>query len=138
MRTTFCLLLVALLASCSSTEKVDMIVHHAVIYTVDSSFTVAEAMAVKDGKILAIGKNDDILKKYSATESIDAQGKAVYPGFIDAHAHFLGYGQSLFAVNLYNCKTWDEALQRVKDFAAKHPEEKWIKGRGWDQNKFHQ
>jgi len=131
-------LLIVATASCNLSENntVDTIVHHAVIYTVDSSFTTAEAMAIKDGKIVAIGKNDDILKKYSAKESIDAQGKAVYPGFIDAHAHFLGYGQSLFAVNLYDCKTWEEAMERVKDFAAKHPEEKWIKGRGWDQNKF--
>jgi predicted amidohydrolase YtcJ len=138
MKNILLLLIVACAVSCQSSNNntADIIVHHAVIYTVDSSFTVAEAMAIKDGKILAIGKNDDILKKYTAAESIDAQGKAVYPGFIDAHAHFVGYGQSLFAVNLYDCKTWDEALQRVKDFAAKHPNEQWIKGRGWDQNKF--
>ena len=136
MRATFYCLLVICLFSCSSINKVDTIIHHAVIYTVDSSFSLAEAMAVKDGKIVAIGKNDEILKKYAATENIDAQGKAIYPGFIDAHAHFVGYGQSLFAVNLYDCKSWDEAVERVKIFAAKHPEEKWIKGRGWDQNKF--
>ncbi|MBC7589302.1 MAG: amidohydrolase [Chitinophagaceae bacterium] len=136
MRATFYCLLVICLFSCSSINKVDTIIHHAVIYTVDSSFSLAEAMAVKDGKIVAIGKNDDILKKYAATENINAQGKAIYPGFIDAHAHFVGYGQSLFAVNLYDCKSWDEAVERVKIFAAKHPEEKWIKGRGWDQNKF--
>lgn len=122
--------------ACNTTNKVDTIIHHAVIYTVDSNFTIAEAMAVKDGKIIAIGKNDDILKKYSATESIDAKGQTIYPGFIDAHAHFLGYGQSLFAVNLYDCLTWEEGIERVQKFVEKNPEEKWIVGRGWDQNKF--
>ncbi len=136
MRIALYPLLIICFYSCTSSEKVNTIVHHAVIYTVDSSFSIAEAMAIKDGEIIAIGKNEDIFKKYSAKETIDAQGKAVYPGFIDAHAHFVGYGQSLFAVNLYDCKTWDEAIQRVADFAIKHPLEKWITGRGWDQNKF--
>lgn len=122
--------------ACKNSSTVDLIVHNAMIYTVDSTFSIAEAMAIKDGKIVALGKNDDILKKYTATESINAAGKPVYPGFMDAHAHFVGYGQSLFAVNLFDCKSWDEALQRVKDFAVNHPHEQWIKGRGWDQNKF--
>ena len=67
----------------------------------------AEAIAIKDGKIVATGKNDEILKKYTATESIDAGGKALYPGFIDAHAHFVGYGRSLFQVDLYGTTTWE-------------------------------
>ncbi len=123
------------LASCAN-NKVDTIIHHAVIYTVDSSFTMAEAMAIKDGKIVATGKNDEILKKYTAIESIDAGGKALYPGFIDAHAHFIGYGRSLFQVDLYGTSTWEEAVERVKAFAAKNPDIPWIQGRGWDQNKW--
>jgi predicted amidohydrolase YtcJ len=123
------------LASCAN-NKVDTIIHHAVIYTVDSSFTMAEAIAIKDGKIVATGKNDEILKKYTAIESIDAGGKALYPGFIDAHAHFLGYGRSLFQVDLYGTSTWEEAVERVKVFAAKNPDIPWIQGRGWDQNKW--
>ncbi len=97
MRKLFSILLLAVLASCQS-GKVDTILHHAVIYTVDSAFTIAEAMAVKDGKIVATGSNDAILKAYTANENIDAKGAAVYPGFIDAHAHFLGYGSSLAAL----------------------------------------
>ena len=123
------------LASCAN-NKVDTIIHHAVIYIVDSSFTMAEAMAIKDGKIVATGKNDEILKKYTAIESIDAGGKALYPGFIDAHAHFIGYGRSLFQVDLYGTSTWEEAVERVKAFAAKNPDIPWIQGRGWDQNKW--
>jgi predicted amidohydrolase YtcJ len=136
MRKFFVYSLLLAIVACQSNMQVDTIVHNAVIYTVDSAFTIAEAMAVKDGKIVATGKNDDILNRFGAKETINAQGKPVYPGFIDAHAHFLGYGQSLFQVNLFGCSTWDEVVSRVQDFAAKHPDEPWIKGRGWDQNKF--
>lgn len=115
---------------------VDLIVHHSVVYTVDSAFSTMEAFAVKDGKIVATGKSEDILNSFSADSMVDAKGKAVYPGFIDAHAHFVGYGRTLFEVNLYDCQTWDEVLQRVQVFATEHPTDPWIRGRGWDQNKF--
>ncbi len=121
-------------AACSSNNEVDTIVHHAVIYTVDSSFSTAEAFAIKDGNIVAIGKNDDILKTYKANEIIDAQGKAVYPGFIDAHAHFLGYGKSLFEVNLFGTESWEDVVHRVVDFEKTADTTSWIIGRGWDQN----
>ncbi|MBV9988826.1 MAG: amidohydrolase [Chitinophagaceae bacterium] len=135
MRIVSLMVLVCIFTSCSA-DKVDKIVHHAVIYTVDAAFSKAEAMAVKDGKIVATGSNDEILKKYQATESIDAKGAAVYPGFIDAHAHFVGYGRSLFQVDLFGTNTWEETVARIKDFAAKHPDLAWIQGRGWDQNRW--
>ena len=132
------LLVVILLAftSCHSKQAVDFILHNGKVYTVDSAFHVAEAFAVKDGKIIAVGKNEDILKSYRADSIVDAHGMAVYPGFIDAHAHFVGYGRSLFEVNLYDCSNWDEAITRIKAFVKEHPSEIWIRGRGWDQNKF--
>jgi len=122
--------------SCNSTETVDTIVHSGVVYTVNEKFETVQAFAVKDGKIVAIGTDEEILNKYKAKETIDAKGQAVYPGFIDAHAHFLGYGQSLFMVDLFGAASWEEVVERVKKFAKEHPEEKWIKGRGWDQNKW--
>ncbi len=124
------------LPSCHSTTHVDVIVHHGLVYTVDSAFSRREAFAIKGGVIVAIGSNDSILKAYSADSMLDAQGKAVYPGFIDAHAHFLGYGRGLFEVNLYDCKDWQEVVGRVQQFASEHPTERWIRGRGWDQNKW--
>ena len=127
---------VFLLLSCSTKIKVDLLVYHATIYTVDSSFSVAEAMAVNDGKIVATGKTSDLQSKYEAKEALDAQGKFIHPGFIDAHAHFVGYGQSLFTVDLYDSKSIDEVVQRVRAFDSAHPGEPWILGRGWDQNKF--
>ena len=131
-------ILVMLLAftSCHTKQAVDLIVHNGKVYTVDSAFHTAEAFAVKDGKIIAVGKNDDILTSYRADSMVDAHGDAVYPGFIDAHPHFVEYGRSLFEVNLYDCHSWDEAIARIKAFADEHPTEAWIRGWGWDQNKF--
>lgn len=126
----------ALLFSCRQKQHADLIVHNAVVYTVDSAFSVTEAFAVKDGNIVAVGKAADILEQYEAKETKDANGKPVYPGFIDAHAHFVGYGRSLFEVGLYECKDWAEAVRKVQEFAQQHPNEPWIRGRGWDQNLF--
>ncbi|MCF8449152.1 MAG: amidohydrolase [Taibaiella sp.] len=122
--------------SCTQKEQADIIVCNGVVYTVDSAFSTATAFAVKDGKIIAVGKTEDIKVRYAAAEIVDAQGMAVYPGFIDAHSHFTGYGRSLFEVNLYDCNDWAEAVERIKAFATEHPNEPWIRGRGWDQNKF--
>ena len=128
--------LTMLVIACTSKQQADLIVHHAKIYTVDSGFTIAEALAVKDGKIIAVGSNDMILSQYHSKDTVDAEGQTVYPGFIDAHAHFVGYGQQLFTANLFNTGSWDEAVQRVAQFAKEHPNEQWILGRGWDQNKW--
>jgi predicted amidohydrolase YtcJ len=135
MRHLLAIAIVFFLSSCIN-QRVDLIVHHAQIFTVNNEFSVADAMAIQDGKIVAIGNNDDILKEYKSDSVVNANGASVYPGFIDAHAHFLGYGQSLYTVDLMFVPTWDEAIIRVKDFAAKHPGTGWIKGRGWDQNRF--
>lgn len=122
-----------LLASCNVKEKIDLLVYNANVYTVDISFSKSEAIAVKDGKIVETGTSADLQFKYEATESIDAEGKFIYPGFIDAHAHFLGYGMSLQVADLTGSQSWDEILDRLKTFAADNPEG-WLSGRGWDQN----
>lgn len=121
------------LASCSGKKTADLLVINGQIYTVDSAFTVVEAMAIKDGKILATGSSADIQKEYEASETLDAKGRFIYPGFIDAHAHFMGYGLGLQTANLIGTENWEEILETLKEFAATHPEG-WIIGRGWDQN----
>lgn len=130
------LAIVVFLLSCNGNNNADLIIYNAKIYTVDSSFSLAEAMVVKDGKIVAIGTTKDITEKYSAKEKVDAAGKFIYPGFIDAHAHFLNYGLSLQNADLVDTKSWDEVLQRLQQFKQQkniQPDE-WITGRGWDQN----
>jgi predicted amidohydrolase YtcJ len=135
MRNIFGFAFLMLFSACIN-QRVDLIVHNAQIYTVNSNFAVAEAMAIQDGKIVAIGTDDDILKEYQADSVVNAKGMPVYPGFIDAHAHFMGYGQALYSVDLMFVNSWEEALQRIQDFATKHPGNTWITGRGWDQNRF--
>jgi predicted amidohydrolase YtcJ len=122
--------------SCRGKQSADLIVHGAKIYTVDSAFSNAEAMAVKDGKIVAVGTNVDIQGQYAATETVDAGGKVIYPGFIDAHGHFVSYGGSLFTASLFGSESFEEVVRRVKEFAAAHPGLPSILGRGWDQNRF--
>src|SRR4051812_7461840 len=123
-----------LLSSCHNRQRADLIVHHGNVYTVDSAFSKAESFAVRDGRIIAIGTNEEILGQYTSDSSIDAGGKPVYPGLIDAHAHFMAYGGTLFEVNLNGSKSWEEAINRVQEFVKAHPSEGWIRGRGWDQN----
>jgi predicted amidohydrolase YtcJ len=128
-----CLLLIS---SCKFRQKVDVVVHNAVIYKIDEKFAKAQAMAINNGKVIAIGSNDDILKEYESAEITDAKGKAIFPGFIDAHAHFVGYAMGLQQINLFGTKSWEECVERIKQFIKDKnvKEGAWIQGRGWDQN----
>ena len=121
------------LVSCSPKQKADLLVYNATIYTVDSSFSITEAMIVKDGKITAIGKLADLENQYEVNDKIDGGGKFIYPGFIDAHAHFVGYGAGLQTANLVGTTSWDEIIEKLKTFAAEN-KDGWLIGRGWDQN----
>jgi len=114
-------------------QPVDLIVYHAKIYTVDKSFSTAEAMAVKAGKIVAVGTTNEIQRAYVASETYDAGGKYIYPGFIDAHAHFVNYALGLQTANLVGTKSWYEVLKKLQAFAQTNSEG-WLVGRGWDQN----
>ncbi|HPB03012.1 MAG TPA: amidohydrolase family protein, partial [Bacteroidales bacterium] len=123
------------LFSCNGKQKADLILHNGVVYTVDSAFTLAEAFAVTDGKIVAVGSNEEILSAYKSDSVIDAAGKAVFPGFIDAHCHFYGYGLNLTKADLIGCSSEEEMIERVSDWADKNPDG-WVLGRGWDQNEW--
>ncbi len=122
-----------LLVSCNNDTSVDLLVHNAKIYTVDSSFSTAEAMAIMDGKIIATGSSKDLLEKYKGKEVIDAGGKAIVPGLIDAHCHFTGYATDMWKCHLTGTNSWEEILQKLQEYASTTPTE-WIYGRGWDQN----
>jgi len=122
------------LFACNQREKIDLLVYNATIYTVDSTFSVTDAIAVKDGKIIETGKTGDLQNKFEAIEKIDANGKFIYPGFIDAHAHFVGYGLGLQTVDLVGTESWDDILHRLDDFAKGKNKDQWLIGRGWDQN----
>jgi predicted amidohydrolase YtcJ len=116
----------------SQRKSIDLLIYNAKIYTVDSKFSVATAIAIKDGKILDVGKNG-LREKYWPLQSVNADGKFVYPGFIDAHAHFFGYANSLQNADLVGTESWNDILSRLQAFASSHPNG-WLLGRGWDQN----
>ncbi|MEP6614177.1 MAG: amidohydrolase [Mucilaginibacter sp.] len=128
--------LLLLLVACKQKDyNADLLVKNAVVYTVDDKFSTADAFVVTAGKIVAVGSADSLQEKYNARQVVDAGGKAVYPGFIDAHAHFYEYGLGLQEAALENTKSWQDVVDSVQSFANKNPEG-WIVGRGWDQNKW--
>ncbi|HMI01652.1 MAG TPA: amidohydrolase [Pedobacter sp.] len=123
----------ALLFTSCGKQKADLILYNGKVYTINDAFDTVQAFAVKDGKIIAAGNNAQIRKAYSASEEIDAMGKTVYPGFIDSHAHFFGYGQSLQTADLRETQSWEEVCSRLTEFARTHSDG-WLIGNGWDQN----
>lgn len=126
--------LLLLAAACKQKEyNADLLIKNAVVYTVDSAFTTANAFVVSRGKIVAVGDAGSLEQKYLAHDVVDARGASIYPGFIDAHAHFYEYGLGLQEVNLDGTKSWDEVVDSVQAYSARNPDG-WIIGRGWDQN----
>jgi predicted amidohydrolase YtcJ len=126
-------LLVLIVVSCSKKEQADLIVTNATIYTVNDDFETAQAFAVKNGKFLEVGTSKDISSKYQSSNTVDANGQTIVPGFIDAHAHFLGLGFNQQAVDLVGTTSFEDVMDRVIEFQNKS-NLKYIKGRGWDQN----
>ncbi|MFD2824129.1 amidohydrolase [Lacinutrix iliipiscaria] len=130
------LLLITLLItlSCSKEKQhVDTIITNAHIYTVNANFETAEAFAIKDGKFVEVGKNNDIQSKFDADSIIDAKGQTIVPGLIDAHCHFYGLGLNQHRVDLVGTESFVEVVKRVTDFQNQR-QKAFIIGRGWDQN----
>ncbi len=128
------LLLLLLITSCDYfKEEVDLLVINANIYTVDEDFSKAEAFAVTDGKFVAVGSSEEIQKRYTSDQIVNAKKMTISPGLIDAHCHFYRLGLTQQVVDLVGTKSYDEVLERVKQFQNKHQKE-FILGRGWDQN----
>lgn len=128
------ILLLAIFARCTTNTEVDLIVHNAKIYTVDSAFTIIEAFAVKNGIFIDIGSSKDILNRYHAKEIIDAEQKAVFPGFYDTHAHSFLYADLLQQADLKGSRSMSEIIERLQAYHRSNPTKKWIVGGGWDQN----
>jgi len=133
MKKLLSLLILITAFSCSQKEAADLLVFNANIYTVDQNFSKAEAFAIKDGKIIGIGTNTDIQERFERNEFLDAGGKTIVPGLIDAHCHFYGLGMNQQIVDLVGTKSFDEVLKRLQDF-QKQKNTAFLRGRGWDQN----
>ena len=110
----------------------DLVLINAKILTLDEQSSVVEAVAVRDGKILATGTSASIKSLAGArTRVLDVSGKTVIPGLIDTHAHFKAAGLADYVVNMSRAKTVAEALGAIKAFAARRKPGEWIVGGAW-------
>ena len=124
-----CLLQVSVPAQ---SKPADIVILHAKIYTVNPKQPWAEAIAIRDGKIVAVGSDREItLYRSSSARVIDAAQHLLMPGFTDCHIHFLDGALSTLQVNLDDAKSISEIQKLVHEFAAKHTESEWVLGRGW-------
>ncbi len=115
----------------------DTIIARGRIYTGNSQQPWAEAVAIRAGKIIAVGDESAVFKlRYAGTEVIEAGGHLILPGFVDCHIHFLDGSLSLGRVNLEGAKDASDIQQRLRDYVAKHPGKDWILGRGWNYAMF--
>ncbi len=123
------------MTACNSSKiQVDLIVHNATIYTVDSAFSTQQAFAVTDGKFVAVGSSAEILHTYASEKIINAEGKAIFPGFIDGHCHFMGYGENLIRyAELAGSQSLEDVIERLELHEVSNTSD-WLLGRGWDQN----
>lgn len=116
-------------------QPADLIVTNARIYTVDENRPVVDAMAIRDGRVVATGAQLGILTlRGPNTQVLDLHGRTVIPGMIDSHVHLLNLGNSLRNVDLVGTSSYDEVIARVVARARETPAGAWIVGRGWDQN----
>jgi predicted amidohydrolase YtcJ len=113
---------------------VDLIVHNAVVFTgeVTAKDDMPQAVAVRANQILKVGSNREILRlQRPQTQTIDARGATVLPGFNDAHLHLIRGGLTLNSVDLRGAETVKDAAERVRTWAEANPDRSWIVGRGW-------
>src|SRR5262249_36903526 len=114
----------------------DLVILNGKIWTVNKDQPDAEALAVWQSRILAVGKNDDIKPLVgSRTKVLDLKGKRVLPGFYDSHVHLLGSGQRLSEVALKDAENEEEFGRRLREFDRKLPRDRWLLGGEWDHDR---
>lgn len=126
------------LVSCNSSRpKADLVFINGTVYTVSDKQPTAQAVAVKDEKILFVGSDDEV-KQYidDNTRVIDLGGKTMTPGFIEGHGHFMGLGYNELNLDLMSVKSYQELVDKVKEAVSKAEPGQWIVGRGWHQDKW--
>jgi hypothetical protein len=136
-RSGFILAALAALAATARAAAPELILFHGRVLTVDARDSIAQALAVRDGKIVAVGTDQEILRLADgATRRIDLQGRTATPGLIDSHAHIAEAGVAeLYHVNLSDAASIAEVVRRVQvGIAALKPGE-WLQGDGWDEGK---
>lgn len=111
----------------------DKILYNGTILSMDENRGIYNALAIKDGKIAAVGDKNEILGfKYEGTEFMDLEGKTVLPGFIDSHVHLTQTGLNTLGIDLTKVKSIEEILKLIKRRCETNPEEPFIRGIGYD------
>jgi predicted amidohydrolase YtcJ len=119
----------------SSFGSVDRVLVNANVLTMAVGGPVASAIAISGGRIVAVGSDAEIRRLAGPGTIVeDLRGATVLPGLIDAHNHLLMTGQLLQQVQLYDCRSIDDILSRVKTAVERMPPGQWILGRGWDES----
>lgn len=132
-------MLTLLLLAChhDKTDAADLVVVHADVHTMDEADDRAEAVAVRDGKIVLVGTTEEVeALEGSNTEVVDLGGKPLLPGFVDAHTHLIWSGTQLLDADLYAATSLDELVAIIQETAEARPDETWVRGIGWDQSIF--
>lgn len=133
----FIILLAAFILSCSSKNAPDLVLINGNVWTGEHESAFEEAVAIKNNKIIAVGKTTDInALADSKTQVIDLKGKLVTAGFNDAHIHFLSGSLGLAEVDMTNTKSPADVADRVNQFIKENPNKAWITGRGWQYTSF--
>lgn len=126
-------IVILIFQSCMPKEDADVLFFNAMFYTVDASFGVADAMVIRDGLVVELGPEQRLRRKYAPQHERDLKGNYVYPGFIDAHAHFLALARSYQEVDLRRSSSAYDMVVKVSDFQLDR-NYSVIRGMGWDQN----
>ncbi len=125
----------ALLFSCRPKQNTaTLILYNGTVYTGNDAKPVGGAVAIDHGKIVGVGSNDEIRSSFTAGKVIDLNGKAVFPGFTDSHAHMENLGQLLIDLNLEGTTSIGQIRTMVAKRAATLSPGAWLQGRSWDQN----
>jgi hypothetical protein len=126
-----------LAASASAAPTADLVLLHGKLVTLEAKQPEAQALAVKDGRILAIGSDADIAPYIGKqTKVLDLKGATAVPGFIEGHGHFMELGDTLLQLDLTHTRDWDEVVALVAEAVKKAKPGEWILGRGWHQEKW--
>ena len=113
----------------------DLFLHNGIIYTYDAGYARVSAVAIKDGQIIAVGMDESLKEwKSRAGRVIDLEGKTVFPGFTDTHAHFMDTGNDMLFADLTSAKSMTEILGIMKAFGKTLSTGQWILGRGFDDS----
>jgi predicted amidohydrolase YtcJ len=115
----------------SGASSADTLIVNARIYTVNSQQPWAEALAIKNEKIVAVGSSNELASYRAGAKVVDAGQHLVLPGFVDCHIHFMDGSMGLTQVDLNGTKSVAEIQKRVKEYADSHPNDPWITGMGW-------